>query len=184
MKSVFPSVTDMMRRPRIESRNPRATVSTSGSSGISVLDQTTTSSDAAAFALHSERRNRGGENARNLIDSILVIVRIRRMIRNHHGIFLERVERDLHGLLKLRVVSPGHGRRIVFHFDVGCDSVVLYFPLAVQSVDRTARRGDRASIQQRWIAPDAHQAAPGARPDQRADFVLLEHPRQRITAGT
>src|SRR6267378_2458448 len=34
MKSVFPSVTDMIRRPRIASRNPRATVSTSGSSGI------------------------------------------------------------------------------------------------------------------------------------------------------
>src|SRR5258707_9121799 len=34
MKSVFPSVTDMIRRPRIACRNPRATVSTSGSSGI------------------------------------------------------------------------------------------------------------------------------------------------------
>src|SRR5712664_2712010 len=34
IKSVLPSETEMIRRPRIACRNPRATVSTSGSSGI------------------------------------------------------------------------------------------------------------------------------------------------------
>ena len=34
MKSVFPSLTDTIRRPTIVRRSPRATVSTSGSSGM------------------------------------------------------------------------------------------------------------------------------------------------------
>src|SRR5712691_295778 len=36
MKSVFPSATETILRPRIARRNPRATVSTSGSSGIRI----------------------------------------------------------------------------------------------------------------------------------------------------
>ena len=38
MKSVLPSVTETIRRPRIARRNPRATVSTSGSSGMGRRD--------------------------------------------------------------------------------------------------------------------------------------------------
>ena len=53
------------------------------------------------------------------------------MLRDDHGIFFQSFQRDLYGFFELRVVSCGDGRRIIFHFDVGRDSVVFYFPLAV-----------------------------------------------------
>ena len=64
----------------------------------------------------------------------------------------------------------------------GAMPVIFHFPLAVQAVDRPARRGDAAAVHQRRITPDADEAAPRARADERADFVLLEHPRKRVAA--
>jgi len=55
IKSVFPSVTDRIRRPRIVRRNPRATVSTSGSSGIGGANlQNSTAARAMLFARKRE----------------------------------------------------------------------------------------------------------------------------------
>ena len=78
------------------------------------------------------------------------------------------------------VVPRGNRRRIVFHFNIRRDSAVLHFPFALQTVDGHAWRGNETSVQQRRIAINAHQSAPGARADQRSNLVLLEHPRQRI----
>ena len=39
-----------------------------------------------------------------------------------------------------------------------------------------------AAIHQRRVIVYADQPAPGSRPDERPDFVLLEHPRKSIAA--
>ena len=61
----------------------------------------------------------------------LMVVRIRRMIRDHHWMLLQRIERDLHGFFELRIVALRHRLRIVFDFDVGRDTGVFHFPLSV-----------------------------------------------------
>ena len=82
---------------------------------------------------------------------LLMIIRIRRMVRYHHRILLQRFQRHLHGLFQLRIVASGHRRRIIFHFNVRRDAVILHFPLAVQAVNRHPRRGNAAAIHQRRI---------------------------------
>ncbi len=48
--------------------------------------------------------------------------------------------------------------------------MVLDFPLALESIDGVARGHDVAVVEQRRIAADADQAAPGAGADELADF--------------
>jgi hypothetical protein len=60
MKSVFPSVTDRIRRPRTLWRSPRAIVSTSGSSGMrSFAFQNSTDAQVRAFCSRASQSARG-----------------------------------------------------------------------------------------------------------------------------
>src|ERR1700716_2057809 len=115
---------------------------------------------------------------------IPVIIRIRRMIRYHHGIFLQRFQRHLYGFFELRVVARGNRGWIILHFDVRSDAVIFHFPFAVQAVNRGSGRGHATAIEQRRITAYSHQTAPGTGADQWADFVLVEHPWERVAAGT
>jgi hypothetical protein len=157
MKSVLPSVTEMIRRPRIACRNPRATVSTSGSSGIEgrtfkiaqrcslCSAQGKVISRCSANCSRGPRKKtkkqisrvRDGSGAaccattkKIALELLLVIVRIRRMLRDHHWIFLQGVQCGLHRLFELPVVARRDRRRIVFHFNIRRDSPVLHFPFA------------------------------------------------------
>src|SRR6266568_7412768 len=108
IKSVLPSVTERIRRPRIACRNPRATVSTSGSSGIrepSPQNNTPLQpSPRTTNRFHLVQRQ-----------SLLVVIRIRRMLGDHYQILLQRLQRHFHRLLELPVVARRNRRRIVFH---------------------------------------------------------------------
>src|ERR1700722_8652330 len=157
MKSVFRSVTDRIRRPSTVNRNPRATVSTSGSSGMKSVHENITT-----LWPFSTRPQTLTKSRRYLV---LVIIRIRRMLRDDYWILFQSFQGDLHRSFELRVVSSGDGRRLIFHFDVGRDTVVLYFPFAVQSVARGAWRGNKAAIQERGIIGNTHEPSPGARAD-------------------
>src|SRR5215470_13055046 len=113
---------------------------------------------------------------------LFVIVGICRMVRNHDGILFQGFHRDFHGLFELTVVPCRYRRRIIFYFNVWGDAAVLHFPIAVQTINRHARRSDEAAVQQRWIVVNADQPAPRLRANQWPDFVLLEHPWQRVAA--
>ena len=62
---------------------------------------------------------------------LLVVIRIRRMLRDHHWILLQHFECDFHGLFELPVVPRRNRRGIVFHFNIRRDSAVLHFPFAL-----------------------------------------------------
>src|SRR5438445_6273807 len=74
----------------------------------------------------------------------------------------------------------------LWHYVVGIDSMLFDHPLAavVRAPEAKARRGNKATIAQRLHIADAHQAAPGARADDRADFLFAEEPREGISART
>src|SRR5262249_61628816 len=46
-----------------------------------------------------------------------------------------------------------------------------------------ARRRDKTAVHQLRIVVNAYESAPRSGADKLPDFVLLEHPRQRITTG-
>src|SRR6476661_212315 len=121
MKSVLPSVTETIRLPATAIWRPRATVSTSGSSGITCGNHASTSNQEYSLCSELQRVSL----------HLLVIIRIGRMIRNHHGIFLERIERDLNGFFQLCVVASSDGSWIVLDFDIRRDAVIFDFPFAV-----------------------------------------------------
>src|SRR5260370_35953008 len=109
----------------------------------------------------------------NYFELLLVIIRIRRMLGDHHRIFLQRLQRDLNSSFELPVVPGRNRRRIVFHFDIRRDSAVLHFPLTVQTVDGHTRRRNVTAVQQRRETTNFHPPAPSAPSHQRAPPVLL-----------
>jgi hypothetical protein len=68
------------------------------------------------------------------------------MVRYHYWIFLQLVQGYLDCFLQLRIVSGGYRRRIILHLNIRRNSYILDFPLAVQAVNRSARRGNEASV--------------------------------------
>src|SRR6185437_9346333 len=77
------------------------------------------------------------------------------------------------GAFELRIVPRALGLRIVVDVDIRRDAAVLDFPIAFQSSQRPARRGDGTAVDQRRITADADKSAPGAFADQRTDLVAL-----------
>ncbi len=74
--------------------------------------------------------------------------------------------------------------RIEIDFHVRWNTVVLDFPLAIQSVNCGARCGHVSAVDQLGIAADADEPSPGFLADERADSCFAEVPRQRVTAGS
>src|SRR6266478_9166519 len=66
---------------------------------------------------------------------------------------------------------------------VGIYAVVFHDPFAavVRGPKRKFRRGDVAAVVQRNPAGDADETAPGARADDRADFLPMEKPGEGVT---
>jgi hypothetical protein len=93
------------------------------------------------------------------------------------------VQEHLHRLLELRVAAGDHLVRQVVDLDVRIDAVVLDDPFAVQAIDAELGEGDVAAVDERDVAADADQAAPGARADHRPQLVGLEVVWQRIAAA-
>ena len=94
---------------------------------------------------------------------------------------LHQLQHDFDGLLELAVAALPVRGRIEIDLDIGRDAVVLDLPLAVESIDRRARRHDDAAVEQFGITADADQPAPRARSDQGTDAGLAEIPRERVT---
>src|SRR6202451_409321 len=86
--------------------------------------------------------------------------------------------------VEVRVVALTPGGGIEIDIEIRSDAMVFDFPLAVQAVDRGARRGDVAAIEQLGITADADQDSPGALADERADAGFAEIPRQGVAAGS
>jgi len=47
------------------------------------------------------------------------------MVRNHHRIFLQRIQRDLHRFFQLRVVAGGNRSGIILDFNVRGDAAIF-----------------------------------------------------------
>ena len=90
---------------------------------------------------------------------------------------------DFDGFLELRVVALAEGCGIEVNFDIGRDTVILHFPLAVEAIDGSARRGDPAAINQFGISPDADQSSPCLFADKQTNAGFAEIPGQGIAAG-
>src|ERR1700674_4050748 len=69
---------------------------------------------------------------------------------------------------------------------VGIHAVVFHDPFAavVRGPKRKFRRGDIAAVVHGNPAGDADETAPGARADDRADFLSMEEPGEGVAAGT
>src|SRR5262245_29644716 len=97
--------------------------------------------------------------------------------------FLQQLLHHLNRLVELRIVSLPHHGRIEFHIIVRRNSVILYLPLAVQTVQCPTRSRDEATVEQFRIPPDTDESTPSLLPYQRPNTSLAEIPRQRIAAG-
>ena len=78
------------------------------------------------------------------------------MIRNDHRVLLQGIQCNLHSLLQLGIMSCRYRCGIIFDFNIRCDTAILNFPIAMQSLQRPTRRSNKASIDKRWIVPNAH----------------------------
>src|SRR5436853_7461661 len=116
----------------------------------------TNAKSAGLLALRANPLKRAAELliARSLLISrcgaAVVIVGIRRQLRLLLRILLQLVEQVSDGAFKLRVVARAPGCRVHLDFEVGRDTVILDFPLALQTVDGRVRRGDAAAVHQGW----------------------------------
>src|SRR5262245_15668834 len=113
----------------------------------------------------------------------VVVIRIRRALDGLMRILLQFLHQPADGLFELNVAAFAPGLRIEFDLDVGRDAVVLDLPLAFGRVEGEVWRGNRAAVNQRRVAADAHESAPRAFADQRADLGAAEHIGQIIAAG-
>ena len=73
---------------------------------------------------------------------LLVVVRVRRNGRHRHRVLLQLLHHDRDCPLQLHIVTRGHIFRQLLHFDIRWDAVTFHLPLAVQTIDPVARRGD------------------------------------------
>src|ERR1700731_2716221 len=85
---------------------------------------------------------------------------------------------DLDGLVELRVVSLTECCRIEIDIVIRRYAGVFDLPLAIEAVNRGARRGDAAAVEKFGVAPDADQSPPCFLPHQRAEAGLAEVPGQ------
>src|SRR5262249_19728558 len=161
-------------RPATAACRPRATVSTSGSSGMNLTKITQLT---AAPANPRQRRGPHSSGGTGRLAQVLVIVRGRREGRDDQRMLFEPLEGDLDSFFQLRVMPGSDRSGLVFHLDVRRDAAILHFPFAVQTVNGHSRRGNAAAIHQRRIVVDADQSSPSAGSDQSTDLILLEHPR-------
>src|SRR2546423_3137634 len=120
--------------------------------------------------------------ARTVARAARVVVRVNGFLELLRRVLREQVQRHLDGLLKLRVVPLPDESGVVIHLDVGGDAVPLDLPLAAQSVDGDARRGDTSAVQQLRVVVDADQPAPGLLADERPQSRLAEVPWQGVAA--
>ena len=65
--------------------------------------------------------------------------------------------------------SPMRRARIVLDLDVGSDPDVLHLPRTVRTVKTPAGCGDRAPVDQRGVASNAHETSPRLIPDEEAE---------------
>src|SRR5262249_26412704 len=79
---------------------------------------------------------------------ILVIIRERRTFVLRARILLQLFQEVLDGSFELRVTPLPPSRWIEINFDVGRDADVLDFPVALESIQRRARRADESAIHQ------------------------------------
>src|SRR5216684_5783530 len=92
---------------------------------------------------------------------------------------------QLNRFFELRIVAGDNEIRPLRHNEVRIDAVILHDPFAaiVRRPERSFRRGNVAAVVQRDTAEDAHESAPGARADDRPDFLPVEEPREGVAAG-
>ena len=94
---------------------------------------------------------------------------------------LDLLKGNLNGLVKLLILTGIFLNRVIVQQDVRIDTVVLDDPLARRRVvvgeERHAHVG---SVHVRQGAADAHDAAPGSRPDHGSEVVGLEAPREQV----
>src|SRR5271169_5669152 len=95
---------------------------------------------------------------------------------------LEKLHHHLGRLLELRVLTLPVLRRIKIDFVIGSDAMVFHFPFAIEAIERGARSGNPATIDEFGIAADADESAPGLLADQRTQPGFTKVPRQRVAA--
>src|SRR5438445_894135 len=104
--------------------------------------------------------------------------------RRRRRVLLQQLHHHLDGLFQLRIVAHTHRLRIIFHFNIGWDAVVLHVPGAVRVVEGPVWRAREATIQQvSRIRVVPNRATPRTLANQRTDSCFAEHPRQGIPAG-
>src|SRR5271169_5589111 len=96
---------------------------------------------------------------------------------------LQLLHYHLDGFLELRVAAGAPRCGFEIDFDVGRNTLVFHFPVAVEAVDSGARCGDSASVDEFGIAADAYEAAPSFLANERAEAGFTEVPRQSIATG-
>ena len=102
-----------------------------------------------------------------------MIVGIRGTLDLGQRMFLQLLHDDLDRFIELGVVTLSPRRGIEIDLDVGGDTAVLHFPFAVQSVDRGARSGHAATIDQFGISADTDESSPCPFADQSGPMPAL-----------
>src|SRR5689334_17709088 len=115
---------------------------------------------------------------------VLVIVGIWRTLDLRLRVIFQFLHHNLDGFFQLRIFPLPPGRRIEINFDIGCNAMVLHFPLAFQTIDRRARSSHSTAVDQFGVASDTYQSAPSSLSDQRTNSRFSEVPRQRISSRT
>ena len=113
---------------------------------------------------------------------VLMVVGIRRDRRVDDWVIFELLHHDVNSTLQLHVVAFGNilGQHVNLH--VGRDAVPFHFPLAMQTINGKARRGNTTAVDELGIAADADEAAPGPRADQRSQMLIVKVPGHCVTA--
>src|SRR5580692_679506 len=86
---------------------------------------------------------------------MLVVVRIRRTLDLWERMFFQLLHNDLNRFLELSITTLAEGRRVKVDFDVGRNTMVLNFPIAVEAVNGGSRCGHMAPVKQFRIAANA-----------------------------
>ena len=87
---------------------------------------------------------------------MLVVVRVGRALDLRQGMLFQLLHHHFNCFLQLRVAALPESRGIKINFHIGRDTVILDFPIAVQSIDRGAWRSDMAAVNQFGIPADPH----------------------------
>src|ERR1035438_2540767 len=93
-------------------------------------------------------------------------------MRHRNRILLQLLHGDRHRALQLRVMTVVHRFRVLLHFYIRRDTMVLHVPFAGRAEESEVGRCNYAAVHQGWILRDANQSAPGTLTHQRADVRL------------